>query len=248
MVDRAVTHRHRPCSLATSNHRRTTLVTLTINYQRSTITMAKQLLFDDRARIKLQRGINTLADAVAVTMGPTGRNVIIDKCFGNPVVTKDGVTVRRKSNSKTPTNTWGPSSSTKSPPKPATSPATARRPRPCWPAASIEEGLRGITLGCQSDGRPPRDRKGGRSRHRLPRRDGQAGLRQAGDRPGRRHLGQQRPRDRQDDRRRDGEGRPRRRHHRRRRQDERDDARRWPRGCSSTRATSRLTSSTSRRR
>lgn len=58
--------------------------------------MAKQLLFEDRARLKLQRGINTLADAVAVTMGPTGRNVIIDKSFGNPLVTKDGVTVAKE--------------------------------------------------------------------------------------------------------------------------------------------------------
>ena len=58
--------------------------------------MAKQLLFEDRARLKLQRGVNTLADAVAVTMGPTGRNVIIDKSFGNPVVTKDGVTVSKE--------------------------------------------------------------------------------------------------------------------------------------------------------
>ncbi|MFQ5733060.1 MAG: chaperonin GroEL [Planctomycetaceae bacterium] len=58
--------------------------------------MAKQLLFSDRARIKLKRGVETLADAVAVTMGPTGRNVIIDKSFGNPVVTKDGVTVSKE--------------------------------------------------------------------------------------------------------------------------------------------------------
>ncbi|MSR57464.1 MAG: chaperonin GroEL [Planctomycetaceae bacterium] len=58
--------------------------------------MPKQLLFDDRARLKLQRGVNTLADAVAVTLGPTGRNVIIDKSFGNPLVTKDGVTVSKE--------------------------------------------------------------------------------------------------------------------------------------------------------
>ncbi|MGE3314235.1 MAG: chaperonin GroEL [Planctomycetaceae bacterium] len=58
--------------------------------------MAKQLLFDDRARLKLQRGVKKLADAVAVTMGPTGRNVIIEKSFGNPVVTKDGVTVSKE--------------------------------------------------------------------------------------------------------------------------------------------------------
>jgi len=58
--------------------------------------VAKQLLFEDRARLKLKRGVDTLADAVAVTMGPTGRNVIIDKNFGNPVVTKDGVTVSKE--------------------------------------------------------------------------------------------------------------------------------------------------------
>jgi len=58
--------------------------------------VAKQLLFDDRARLKLQRGVKQLADVVAVTMGPTGRNVIIDKSFGNPVVTKDGVTVSKE--------------------------------------------------------------------------------------------------------------------------------------------------------
>jgi chaperonin GroEL len=56
----------------------------------------KQLLFDDVARLKLQQGVNILADAVAVTMGPTGRNVIIDKSFGNPLVTKDGVTVSKE--------------------------------------------------------------------------------------------------------------------------------------------------------
>jgi len=58
--------------------------------------VAKQLLFEDRARIKLLHGVETLAKAVAVTMGPTGRNVIIDKSFGNPVVTKDGVTVSKE--------------------------------------------------------------------------------------------------------------------------------------------------------
>ncbi len=58
--------------------------------------MPKQLLFDDRARLKLQRGVKQLADVVAVTLGPTGRNVIIDKNFGNPLVTKDGVTVSKE--------------------------------------------------------------------------------------------------------------------------------------------------------
>jgi len=56
----------------------------------------KQLLFDDRARAKLLKGVEKLAGAVAVTMGPTGRNVIIDKSFGGPTVTKDGVTVSKE--------------------------------------------------------------------------------------------------------------------------------------------------------
>ncbi len=58
--------------------------------------MAKQLMFDDSARSKLLRGVDKLADAVAVTMGPTGRNVIINKSFGGPTVTKDGVTVSKE--------------------------------------------------------------------------------------------------------------------------------------------------------
>ncbi len=58
--------------------------------------MAKQLLFDDHARARMLAGIDKLADAVAVTMGPTGRNVIIDKSFGGPTVTKDGVTVAKE--------------------------------------------------------------------------------------------------------------------------------------------------------
>jgi chaperonin GroEL len=58
--------------------------------------VAKQLLFEDHARAKMLKGVEKLADAVAVTMGPTGRNVIIDKSFGGPTVTKDGVTVSKE--------------------------------------------------------------------------------------------------------------------------------------------------------
>lgn len=57
---------------------------------------AKQLLFEDQARAKMLKGVEKLADAVAVTMGPTGRNVIIAKSFGGPTVTKDGVTVSKE--------------------------------------------------------------------------------------------------------------------------------------------------------
>ncbi len=58
--------------------------------------MAKQILFDEAARKKVLKGVNTLSDAVSVTLGPKGRNVLIDKKFGSPTVTKDGVTVAKE--------------------------------------------------------------------------------------------------------------------------------------------------------
>src|SRR5438105_1114503 len=57
--------------------------------------MAKQLIFDETARRSLKRGVDKLADAVKVTLGPKGRNVVLDKKFGAPTVTNDGVTIAR---------------------------------------------------------------------------------------------------------------------------------------------------------
>ncbi|MGE3287556.1 MAG: chaperonin GroEL [Pseudonocardia sp.] len=58
--------------------------------------MAKQISFDEQARRALERGVNRLADAVKVTLGPRGRHVVIDKKFGAPTVTNDGVTIARE--------------------------------------------------------------------------------------------------------------------------------------------------------
>ncbi len=55
--------------------------------------MAKQVKYNVEARDALKRGVDILAHAVKVTLGPTGRNVIIDKKFGSPIITQDGVTV-----------------------------------------------------------------------------------------------------------------------------------------------------------
>jgi chaperonin GroEL len=57
---------------------------------------AKQLVFDESARRALERGANTLADAVRVTLGPKGRNVVLDKKFGSPTITNDGVTIAKE--------------------------------------------------------------------------------------------------------------------------------------------------------
>src|SRR6266699_3776578 len=58
--------------------------------------MPKQLRFEEEARSSLLRGVNVLAAAVKATLGPKGRNVVIDKKFGSPTITKDGVTVAKE--------------------------------------------------------------------------------------------------------------------------------------------------------
>ncbi len=69
--------------------------------------MAKQIFFDIEAREKLKKGLDSLADAVKVTLGPKGRNVIIDKKFGAPSVTKDGVSVAKEIELKDPIENMG---------------------------------------------------------------------------------------------------------------------------------------------
>jgi len=109
--------------------------------------MAKQLLFDDRARLKLQRGVETLAKAVAVTMGPTGRNVIIDKSFGNPVVTKDGVTVSKEVELEDPYENMGAKLVNEVASKTSDTAGDGTTTATVLARAIYNEGLRSITLG-----------------------------------------------------------------------------------------------------
>jgi len=69
--------------------------------------MAKQLLYSDQARAAILRGVNQLADAVKATLGPKGRNAILDKKFGAPTITKDGVTVAKEIELKNPYENMG---------------------------------------------------------------------------------------------------------------------------------------------
>ena len=57
--------------------------------------MGKQIVYGDSSRQGILRGVNSLADAVKVTLGPRGRNVILDRKFGSPTITKDGVAVAK---------------------------------------------------------------------------------------------------------------------------------------------------------
>ena len=69
--------------------------------------MAKQLLYSEAARASILKGVNQLADAVKATLGPKGRNAILDKKFGAPTITKDGVTVAKEIELKNPYENMG---------------------------------------------------------------------------------------------------------------------------------------------
>src|SRR5579862_6433581 len=69
--------------------------------------MAKQLFFDIDARNKMKKGVDTLANAVRVTLGPKGRNVVLEKKFGAPTITKDGVTVAKEIELEDPIENMG---------------------------------------------------------------------------------------------------------------------------------------------
>jgi chaperonin GroEL len=69
--------------------------------------MAKQIVFGEQSRQAILRGVNQLADAVKVTLGPKGRNVVLDKKYGSPTITKDGVTVAKEIDLKDPLENMG---------------------------------------------------------------------------------------------------------------------------------------------
>src|SRR5688500_7683794 len=69
--------------------------------------MARQLAFNEEARAALLRGVNIIAHAVKVTLGPKGRNVVIDKKYGSPTITKDGVAVAKEVELKDPFENMG---------------------------------------------------------------------------------------------------------------------------------------------
>jgi hypothetical protein len=93
---------------------------------------AKSLKFGSEAREKILRGVKTLADSVTVTLGPKGRNVLIEKSWGAPIVTKDGVTVAKEIQLEDKFENMGAQMRR----RPPTSPVTARRRRPSSPARS----------------------------------------------------------------------------------------------------------------
>ncbi len=98
---------------------------------------AKDVKFGNDARVKMLRGVNVLADAVKVTLGPKGRNVVLDKSFGAPTITKDGVSVAREIELEDKFENMGAQMVKKLPLKRTTLQATVPPPRPYWRSPSL---------------------------------------------------------------------------------------------------------------
>ena len=132
---------------------------------------AKEVRFGDDARVKMFRGVNILANAVKATLGPKGRNAVLDKSFGAPTITKDGVSVAKEIELKDKFENMGAqmvkevASNTSDEAGDGTTTATVLA------QAIIREGLKAV-----SSGRNPMDIKRGidKARHRRCRRDPQA--------------------------------------------------------------------------
>jgi len=158
---------------------------------------AKDVKFGADAREKLLRGVDILADAVQVTLGPKGRNVVIEKSFGAPRTTKDGVTVAKEVELADKFENMGAqmvrevASKTNDAAGDGTTTATVLA------RAIVREGSKSVAAGMN-----PMDLKRRRSQEAF-----QEGQGERRDRPARHRLGQRRLDRRQDDRRSDGQGR-----------------------------------------
>src|SRR5450432_45625 len=109
--------------------------------------MAKSLVFDEDARRALERGVNHLADAVKVTLGPKGRNVVIDKKWGAPTITNDGVTVAREIELEDPNENLGAQLAKEVATKTNDVAGDGTTTATVLAQAMVREGLRSVTAG-----------------------------------------------------------------------------------------------------
>lgn len=109
--------------------------------------MAKQLAFSEDARRRLQKGVNVLANTVGVTLGPRGRNVVIDRKFGAPTITKDGVTVAKEIELKDPYENMGAQMVREASEKTADEAGDGTTTATVLTQTLINEGLKNVTAG-----------------------------------------------------------------------------------------------------
>ena len=176
--------------------------------------MAKLIKFDDEARRALEAGVNKLADAVKVTIGPKGRNVVLEKKFGAPTITNDGVSIAREVELDDPFENMGAQLVKEVATKTNDIAGDGTTTATVLAQALVSEGLRNVAAGASAAQPQAGHREGRRGRREGHREPGQGDRRQVGDRPGRLHL-RRRPRHRRGPRRRHRQGgQGRRGHHR----------------------------------
>ena len=188
--------------------------------------MAKILAYDEEARQKLASGVTKLARAVRCTLGPRGRNAVIDKGWGSPTVTKDGVTVAEEIELTDPYENMGAQLVKEAASKTSDSAGDGTTTATVLAEAIYKEGLKALAAGADAMALKRGIDKAVVAVVEHVKAPVQEGLGQERDRRGRRHRRQQRQVDRREAGRRLREGRHRRRHHRRGRQGLRDDRRR----------------------
>ena len=98
--------------------------------------MAKQIKYGEDARRALEKGINALADTVKITLGPKGRNVVLDKKFGAPLITNDGVTIAKDVELEDPFENMGAQLVKEVATKTNDGAGDGTPPPPCWPRPS----------------------------------------------------------------------------------------------------------------
>ena len=125
---------------------------------------AKEILFDTKSRNRMAGGINTLANAVKVTLGPRGRNVVIEKSWGAPTITKDGVTVAKEIELEDHFANMGAQMVKEVASKTSDVAGDGTTTATVLAQAIFVEGAKLVTAGVNSDGAEARNRHRGRSR------------------------------------------------------------------------------------
>ena len=146
--------------------------------------MAKQIIYSDHSRQAILRGVNQLAEAVKVTLGPKGRNVILEKKFGGPTITKDGVTVAKEIELKDPLENMGAQMVREVASKTSDVAGDGTTTATILAQAIFREGVKAVDGGRQPDGHQTRHRQSRRSSRRRNQETLQAGFRRD-DRSGR---------------------------------------------------------------
>ena len=128
--------------------------------------MAKMIAFDEEARRGLERGMNTLADAVKVTLGPRGRNVVLEKKWGAPTITNDGVSIAKEIELEDPWEKIGAELVKEVAKKTDDIAGDGTTTATVLAQALVREGLRNVAAGREPDGAQARHREGRRGRLR----------------------------------------------------------------------------------